>query len=174
MEQFNTFVNENFGWVHENEIIFGVLTIFLAIYVALARPTLPNYIAKLFENPIFRLVMISYIIYRGNKDPQLSLMIAGAFLITMHMLNRQKVEGMTDVNMVYTAQGSCSSGNMDMETKQENGTRTVEKFTADYKGLVCDVSGKCEYKNVNPIVVDPCIASPPVGVPTGKTVQEVN
>lgn len=91
-EQFNSIVNENLGWVHQNKYVLPVLSLFLGVYVALARPVLPNFVAKLFENPVFRLLMISYIIYRGNKDPQLSLMIAAAFLITIHMLNKQKVE----------------------------------------------------------------------------------
>lgn len=91
-QQFNSLVNNNLGWVHENKYVLPVLSLFLGIYVALARPKLPSFVEKLFENPIFRLVMISYIIYRGNKDPQLSLMIAAAFLITMHMINKQKVE----------------------------------------------------------------------------------
>jgi hypothetical protein len=93
-EQFNSVVNKNLGWIHTNKYVLPVLSLFLGVYVALARPTLPNFVVKLFENPVFRLVMISYIIYRGNKDPQLSLMIASAFLITMHMINKQKVEKM--------------------------------------------------------------------------------
>jgi len=92
MEQFNTIVNQNLGWVHENKYVLPVLSLFLGMYAALARPKLPNFIGKLFENPVFRLVVISYIIYRGNKDPQLSLMIAAAFLITMHMINKKSVE----------------------------------------------------------------------------------
>jgi hypothetical protein len=95
MEQFNTIVNQNLGWVHENKYVLPVLSLFLGMYAALARPKLPNFIAKLFENPVFRLVVISYIIYRGNKDPQLSLMIAAAFLITMHMVNKQQIELLT-------------------------------------------------------------------------------
>jgi len=96
MEQFNTIVNQNLGWVHENKYVLPVLSLFLGMYAALARPKLPNFIAKLFENPVFRLVVIAYIIYRGNKDPQLSLMIAAAFLITMHMINKKSVEVMSD------------------------------------------------------------------------------
>lgn len=91
-EQFNSVINENLGWIHTNNYVLPILSLFLGVYVALARPKLPNFITKLFENPVFRLVMISYIIYRGNKDPQLSLMIAAAFLITMHMINKQKIE----------------------------------------------------------------------------------
>ncbi len=95
MEQFNSVVNQKLGWIHENKYVLPVLSLFLGVYAALARPKLPKFIAKLFENPVFRLVMIAYIIYRGNKDPQLSLMIAAAFLITMHMINKQQVEAIS-------------------------------------------------------------------------------
>ncbi len=92
MEQFDSIVNKNLGWVHENKYVLPVLSLFLGMYAALARPKLPNFIAKLFVNPVFRLVIIAYICYRGNKDPQLSLMIAAAFLITMHMINKKQIE----------------------------------------------------------------------------------
>ena len=91
MNSFNSLVNKNLGWVHENKYVFPIVSLILGMYAALARPKLPKFIEKLFNNPIFRLAMISYIIYRGNKDPQLSIMIAAAFLITIHMINKQKV-----------------------------------------------------------------------------------
>lgn len=97
MEQYNTFVNNNLGWVHENKYVLPVISLVLAMYAALARPRLPTYIEKLFENPVFRLVIISYIIYRGNNDPQLSIMIAAAFLITIHMINKRKLNSQLKV-----------------------------------------------------------------------------
>ena len=91
MNSFDSLVNNNLGWVHENKYVLPVLSLFLGMYAALARPTLPKFIEKLFENPVFRLVMISYIIYRGNQNPQLAVMIAAAFLITIHMINKNKI-----------------------------------------------------------------------------------
>jgi len=95
MNSFNSLVNNNLGWVHENKYVLPILSLILGLYAALARPKLPKFIEKLFENPIFRLVMISYIIYRGNNDPQLAVMIAAAFLITIHMINKRKVKKIT-------------------------------------------------------------------------------
>ena len=46
--------------------------------------------------------MISYIIYRGNDEPQLSIMIAAAFLITMHMINKQKVKKMEKMGKIIS------------------------------------------------------------------------
>lgn len=91
MNSFDSLVNNNLGWVHENKVVLPILALILGIYAALARPKLPKFIEKLFENPVFRLVMIAYIIYRGNNDPQLAVMIAAAFLITMHMINKRRV-----------------------------------------------------------------------------------
>jgi hypothetical protein len=91
MNSFDSLINNNLGWVHENKYVLPVLSLFLGLYAALARPKLPKFVEKLFENPVFRLVIISYIIYRGNKDPQLALMIAAAFLMTIHMINKHSV-----------------------------------------------------------------------------------
>jgi len=91
MNSFNSFVNNNLGWVHNNKMVLPVVSLILGMYAALARPKLPKFIEKLFENTVFRIILISYLIYRGNQDPQLSIMIAAAFLITMHLINKQKV-----------------------------------------------------------------------------------
>jgi hypothetical protein len=92
MEKFNTIVNDNLSWVHSNKIIFSLISLILAIYFIQARPKLPTYVEKVFENVFFRYVVIAFIIYQANKDFQLSLMISAAFLITMHMINKQSVE----------------------------------------------------------------------------------
>ncbi len=97
MNSFDSLVNNNLGWIHKNKYVLPVVSLILGIYAALARPKLPKFIEKLFENPVFRLLMISYIIYRGNQDPQVSIMIAAAFLITMHMINKQKVSDLTEI-----------------------------------------------------------------------------
>ena len=94
MNSFNSLVNEHLGWVHKNNYVLPVISLVLGMYAALARPKLPKFVEKLFENPISRLLMISYIIYRGNQDPQLSIMIAAAFLITIHMINKRQVKDM--------------------------------------------------------------------------------
>jgi len=91
MNSFDSLVNNNLSWVHENKHVLPVISLVLGLYAALARPKLPKFVEKLFENPVFRLVMISYIIYRGNRDPQLALMIAAAFLMTIHMINKAKI-----------------------------------------------------------------------------------
>ena len=142
MEQFNSVVNKNLSWVHQNKYVLPVLSLFLGMYAALARPTLPNFIGKLFENPIFRLVMITYIIYRGNEDPQLALMIAAAFLITMHMINKKQVEKLSG-----HLGGSCSGG-VDLETGNPCAHSNEQKLNGSCSGGVdLETGNPCAHSN---------------------------
>jgi hypothetical protein len=88
MEKFNSMINDKIGWIHDNKYILPIVIAIIAMYSVLARPKIPTYIVKLFENTIFRLVVIAYVIYRGNTDPALSLIIAAIFLLIMHEINK--------------------------------------------------------------------------------------
>ncbi len=83
-----------FKSINSEQFVLPIITLFISIYVSVARPTLPNFVIKLFENPIFRLIIISYIVYRdnNNNDYVLSLFVASVFLITIHMINKQKIK----------------------------------------------------------------------------------
>ena len=89
MEQFNSVVNQNLGWVHTNKYVLPVVSVVLAVYVAILRPNLPPSVERVFSNPVFRLVVLSYIAYRDTNEPVLSVMMAAAFLVTMYMIDKQ-------------------------------------------------------------------------------------
>ncbi len=77
--------------IHENKYISTLLSMILIIYASVLRPELPPFIRKLYENPIFRILILSLIVYRGNKDPRLSLMIAIAFTVTLNIMSEQEI-----------------------------------------------------------------------------------
>ena len=76
--------------VFSNKYSSVVLTMFLVFYSGLAAPSLPSFVRNLFENPIFRILILSLIVYKGNKDPQLAIMIAVGFTVTMNFVSSQK------------------------------------------------------------------------------------
>lgn len=77
--------------IFKNKYSSTIVTIFLIAYASLARPKLPNFITNLFENPIFRVFILSLIVYRGNKNPTLSILIAMGFVVTMNIISKQKI-----------------------------------------------------------------------------------
>ena len=76
----------------DNKYVSTVLSVLLAVYGGMAAPTLPPYIQKLFGNEIFRIVVLALIVYKGQRDPQLALMIAVAFVVTMNYLNESTIK----------------------------------------------------------------------------------
>ena len=84
-------VNNTFDLVFKNKYSSTILTIMLICYASLTRPTLPRPIVILFENPIFRIFVLSLIVYRGNKNPRFSLIIATGFTIIMDIISKKKI-----------------------------------------------------------------------------------
>jgi hypothetical protein len=156
MNSFDSLVNQNLGWVHQNKYVLPVLSLFLGMYAALARPNLPKFVEKLFENPVFRLVVISYIIYRGNQDAQLSIMIAAAFLITIHMINKNKINDLTSTKPAPKSEGqnvtnkksekfavTCFPGTCGAAVGSGGPTNTFEGFgSGTIEGFACP-TGSC-------------------------------
>jgi hypothetical protein len=63
----------------------------LGLYAALLGPELPQTVRKLFENTIFKMVILFLVVVRGNKNPQMALMIAVAYVLTLEYLQKQDV-----------------------------------------------------------------------------------
>ena len=78
--------------LHKNKTVSSVVGLFLVLYGCLSGPKLPGFIRSMFENPVFRVVILALIMYRGNKDPQLSLMLSVGFIMVMNQLNEEKIK----------------------------------------------------------------------------------
>jgi O-antigen ligase len=77
----------------DNKYFVAFFITFTIMYFPLIRPELPSYIKNLFNNPIFRLVVLFLIVVKANKDPSLALMIAIVFVaITNCLAQQQAVE----------------------------------------------------------------------------------
>lgn len=85
----------------ENPIANGIIKIFLVVYAAAIVPELPNYMKKLFKNPVMKIGFLTLMTYVGIKDPVMSLLIGIGFTLTMLSLN--KLETISDVHDMLDA-----------------------------------------------------------------------
>lgn len=74
-----------------NTYVSAAVTLFLILYASLARPQLPVFIAKLFDNPLFRLLVLFGIAFMASRNFQVALLVSVAFTVTMNLLNEQKI-----------------------------------------------------------------------------------
>lgn len=109
----------------EQQTIFTFVSLFLILYASLTKPKLPVIIRQLFDNAVFRFILLTLILWRGNKDIKSSLMIAIAFVLTMQIANKQKTEDMIN-NIIY---------------KQYN---NIDKFTNVDEKIIPDYDFNCD------------------------------
>ena len=89
--------NLNLRSLASNKYLTSGLSLFLAMYASMARPQLPPFIAALFDNAVFRMLILSLVVFMSGQNVQLSVMVAVAFTVTMNLLNEQKIaEGFVD------------------------------------------------------------------------------
>jgi hypothetical protein len=86
----------------ENKYFLAIFAIFSGLYSAQIRPGLPKFIMDLFQNPIFRVLILSLIVVRSYKDIEFSIIIAMSFLLITNIVINQLFEDKftnTDVNI---------------------------------------------------------------------------
>lgn len=99
----------------DNKYLITAITIMLGLYAALLGPQVPSIVKKLFENVIFKIVVLFFIVVRANKDPQLSLIIAIAYVVILELIQKQEVlEGFTVAANIQNMSGSTPLSNIKM------------------------------------------------------------
>lgn len=75
-----------------NPLLYGFLAMFLTMYGPRLHPRLPPMIRDLFNNNIFRFVVILLVIYMSNNNLQMSLIIAIGFLLVISIATSLDVD----------------------------------------------------------------------------------
>ena len=93
----------------DNKYVKTGITIMLGLYAALLGPELPKSVRDLFENSIFKMIVLFFVVVRGNKDPQMALMIAIAYVLTLEYLQKQDViQGFASVSLLENMENNDS------------------------------------------------------------------
>lgn len=82
----------------DNPYAKNILKVFLVLYAGLAAPRLPAFLAGLFNNALFRIVVLFLIAYLGLKDTSIALLSAVAFTLSIIFLKKAET-----TNSIYGA-----------------------------------------------------------------------
>ena len=75
-----------------NEYVVAAISILLIFYSAFGTTKLPPYILRLFDMPLFKLLLLFLIVYLARKSPTISIIAAIAFMVTLQALTKLKVD----------------------------------------------------------------------------------
>lgn len=97
----------------ENKYFLAIFAIFSGLYSAQIRPDLPQFIMDLFQNPIFRVLILSLVVVRSYKDIQFSIIIAISFLlITNTVINQLFEKKFTNIAMFTNTDVNINENNI--------------------------------------------------------------
>lgn len=88
--------NKYLSFLYNNNIIKIPLLIVLGLYIVVS-PKLPNTVILLYNNMVFRFLVIYLIIFFSNRDIQLSVMIAVAYLFTIYKLDNTHLKNIKNI-----------------------------------------------------------------------------
>ena len=77
--------------LHTNVYVSGVVTLFLVLYGAMAAPSLPVGLAALFENSLFKLLVLVLVLVVRNYNPTMAVLVAIGFVISMQTLSKYRI-----------------------------------------------------------------------------------
>ena len=78
--------------IMENKFVSTGITLVIGLYASLLGPNLPSFIKKLFDNVVFRILVLFLIAVRANNDPAMSIVMAVAFILTLDYIYKQDAQ----------------------------------------------------------------------------------
>lgn len=79
--------------IFNNEYLWAIISIIVAIYVAKERMQLPEWIMNLFKNDMFRLVILFLVPFIGTRaSPHVALIVALLFIVTFDYVLKQNTK----------------------------------------------------------------------------------
>lgn len=101
MVQFLDSINNSLTKLLQNQWFTAFVSLFLILYASLARPDLPLWVIKLFENPFFRLFVLFSIAYAASKNVTVAVITAIAFAVVMSLLSEMRLREGVASNFKY-------------------------------------------------------------------------
>ena len=77
--------------VLDNDYVSSALSIFLVVYAGMAAPQLPERVARLFENTVFRVLIFFLIAYTSQKNPTVAIIAAVGLMVSLQTLGKYDV-----------------------------------------------------------------------------------
>lgn len=74
-----------------NPYVASLVKIFFIMYAGMLAPKLPGAVAKLFDYTVFKILILALILYINNFSPDIAILVAVGFFISLQTLSRVKL-----------------------------------------------------------------------------------
>ncbi len=121
----------------ENPLVIGLISIAVTVYGPRLSPKLPAFITNAFNSSFFRFGVLLIIIFIGNRDIRVSMVLAILFMILLSIVNHQNLkedfeqqinEYYVNYNLFQTREHMTNNGSPEMEEDENKPHVIVEYF----------------------------------------------
>jgi hypothetical protein len=121
----------------ENPLVIGLIYIAVTVYGHRLSPKLPAFITNAFNSSFFRFGVLLIIIFIGNRDIRVSMVLAILFMILLSIVNNQNLkedfeqqinEYYVNYNLFQSREHMTNNGSPEMEDEENNPHVMVEYF----------------------------------------------
>jgi hypothetical protein len=130
MSNFQTIDNTLQRYLLQERYINTAVYLFLILYAGLAAPKLPSYVSNLFNNAVFRLVVLFLIAYLSSKNVEAAILVSVGLVVTMMTLNHHMVNDKISMLLNLKKEGYTPLGDNSMSSYAMHAepVRSVEQF----------------------------------------------
>ena len=89
---FLTELGQNIDTALQDKTTSMFATLFLTLYAGLAAPGLPDSVVQFFDTILGKVIFLFLIGFVGSRNVEVALMIAVAFVVTLHIANKRTTE----------------------------------------------------------------------------------
>ena len=93
----------------KNKKVSLILSLLIAMYAGLAAPALPNVVVRAADSTVGKLFFLFLIAYAASRNIQVALMVAVAFVLTLHVANQRATEFYINNIEKFTACTDCAT-----------------------------------------------------------------
>lgn len=118
MDQFDRTVSGALSVIDNNPYLSTSLSLFLVLYAGLAAPQLPEYVARMFDNQLFKLLIFFLVAYSSRKNPTIAIIAAVGLMVSLHTLTKFKVNRQL-ASMIFAQEAEAEAEAVAEENGQE-------------------------------------------------------
>jgi len=113
----------------DNPLVIGLIAIAVTVYGPRLSPKLPAFITNAFNSSLFRFGVLLLIVFIGNRDIRVSMVLAILFMILLSVVNHQNLkedfeqqinEYYVNYNLFQTREYMTNNGTTGMEEEETN------------------------------------------------------
>jgi len=112
MDLFNNIIDtteQHLNILMDNIYLSTIIKVLLIMYSCIVAPTLPANILQLLDNVIIKILVVCAIIFLAKRDLGISLLIAIVFVVTLQLINKNKLINLTEIKKVIEGGGEVNN-----------------------------------------------------------------